>query len=370
MSKIDVKKLKSKLNLKHYEQIIKALNIPIINKTNTKWILLTGCHHHNPYDGSAKLYLYLDSMMFQCVTQCSASFDIITLCQKRLSLLKEPSSFMDCIKYIMDITGIEEDGISRINKTKYAYDWEEDLGKFLRFKNYGSDLKIYDKSILSGFSKVYPLSWLEEGISPQTLSKYKIRYYERLNATLIPCFSKEGNLIGIRVRNWQPEEVDNGRKYMPLITLDGTCYKFDTNKAFYGINYNIANIESTQSVIITEGEKSVLKADTWWDEKSNVLALYGSAMGTVKRNQLIRMGVKHITLALDSDFHEANLNDEEYVKFENKIMKIAKLFKGYCDVDVMYNNLGLDGYKCSPFDFDYKTYQELYKSREEIRWEN
>ena len=79
---------------------------------------------------------------------------------------------------------------------------------------------------------------------------------------------------------------------------------------------------------------------------------------------LVRMGVNHVTLALDSDFHE--IGDNDYNEFEKKMLKMGHMFKGYCDVDVVYNNIGLDWYKCSPFDKDENIWNELYKRREII----
>ena len=366
MGKIDIKKLKKQLSLADYEKIIKALNIPIMIKTNTHWVLMTGCHNKNPYDGSPKLYLYLNTFIFQCVTKCCASFDIIGLVQKRLAITNRKSSFMDAVHFIIEVLNIDIEDIERFHKNKYEYNWEDELGKYIRIRKYGTELPVYDKNILTKLQKIVPESWIEEGISPETLNKYHIGYYERTNSTTIPCLSKKGELIGIRVRNWQEEDLENGRKYMPLMLLDGTCYKFPTNDVFYGINYNAPTIESTGTVILVEGEKSVMKADTWFGNDSNVLALYGSQIGIKRRNQLLRMGVKNIILALDSDFHKADDSDEEYLAFEKKIFKLSELFKGYCQVEVMYNNLGLEGYKYSPFDFTREEYEKLYENREII----
>ena len=160
------------------------------------------------------------------------------------------------------------------------------------------------------------------------------------------------------------EQVAMG-KYRPIQLLDGTIYKFPTNNVFYGINFNKPQIEQTGTVILVEGEKSVLKADTFWGEKSNVLALYGSQIGSLRRNQLIKMGVSKVILALDSDYHE--VGDEDYQAFEKKMLNLAKIFKGYCEVEIIYNNIGLDNaYKCSPFDFDIDTFNQLYEAREII----
>ena len=176
--------------------------------------------------------------------------------------------------------------------------------------------------MLDELSHIYPQEWLNEGISKSTMEKYGIGYYPRLQATTIPCFNNTGDLIGIRCRHWLPEEIDNG-KYRPLQLLNGTTYKFPTNNVFYGENYNKPEIQRTGHVILVEGEKSVLKADTWWHEKSNVLALYGSNLGLKRMRNLVRMGVNHVTLALDSDFHE--YGDNDYIDFEGKIIKIGEM---------------------------------------------
>lgn len=366
MGKIDVKKLKSRLTHKDHEKIMTALGIPMFSKGNDSWTYWTGEKNRDPYQGSPKLIYYLDSQIYVSYTS-SCSMDIIGLAQKRLALLNKPSSFLDAITFILQITGLEESEVSRLSQNKYIYNWEDELGKFLRVRRGESILPTYSKDILEAFDGIYPQQWLDEGISIDTLAKYHIGYYERTNSTTIPCFNQTGDLVGIRVRNWQPDDLANGRKYMPLMLLDpNKIYKFPTNDVFYGINYNSHNIEATGHVILVEGEKSVLKADTWYGKDSNVLALYGSNLGLKRRNQLIRMGIKNVTLALDSDFHEADMSDEKYVDFEKKIIKMGNLFKGYCNVDVVYNNMGLDAYQCSPFDFDKETWEKMYKNREAV----
>ena len=366
MGKIDVKKLKSRLTHKDHEKIMMALGIPMFSKGNDAWTYWTGEKNRDSYQGSPKLIYYLDSQIYVSYTS-SCSMDIIGLAQKRLALLNEPCSFLDAVGFILQVTGLDETEVSRISQNKYSYNWEDELGKFLRVRRGESILPTYPKDILDAFDGVYPQQWIDEGISEETLAKYRIGYYERTNATTIPCFNQTGDLIGIRVRNWQPEDLANGRKYMPLMLLDpNKIYKFPTNDVFYGINYNAPNIESTGSVILVEGEKSVLKADTWFGKDSNVLALYGSNLGNKRRNQLVRMGVKNVILALDSDFYTPDYSDPKYIDFEQKMLKISNLFKGYCNVDIVYNNIGLDGYKCSPFDFDYDTWTKLYSNRESI----
>lgn len=362
-NQINTKMLKARLKLLDYEKLFKALNIPIYTKGYKYWTLYTACHNRDPYQGSPKLLFYFDTGMFQCLTQCSCSFDIISLAQKRLKLLSKPCSFFDAINFIIETTGFEIDTVKRINKPNIC-DWQSGLEKFVRFRSTGSTLKPYDKSILDQLDHSVPQQWLDEGISTSTMLKYQIGYYERSQATTIPCFNRSGELIGIRCRHWRPDEIEAG-KYRPLSLLDGTTFKFPTNQVFFGINWNWSEIERTGHVILAEAEKSVLKADTMWGEKSNVLALYGSNLGLQRRNQLIKLGVDHVTIALDSDFHETG--DEGYNKFEQKVLAIAKLFKGYAKIDVVYNNINLpNAYKASPFDFDEVTYNLMWENREVI----
>ena len=363
MEKINTKRLKASLTSSDYDKIFKALDIPIYTRGIKYDTLYTGCHHKHATDGSPKLLFYHDIGIFQCLTQCSASFDIIGLVQRRLNVLGQSASFIDSIQFILDTTGRSIDDVKRVSKPN-VINWQDGLEKFIRFRQGETSLPIYSKEILYQLSNKLPKEWIDEGISRETMKKYHIGYYDYGQCTTIPCFDKDGNLCGIRVRHWRPEEIENG-KYRPLMLLDGTMYNFPTNDVFYGMNFNWAEIERTGIVTLVEGEKSVLKADSWYGEHSNVLALYGSQLGIKRRNQLLKMGFKEVNLALDSDYHK--IGDEDYFKFEDKMKRLYKMFSGFADVYVIYNNLGLDGYKCSPFDFDKSTYEKLYENRGQFK---
>lgn len=361
--KYDAKKIKSSLSLQDYEKIIEALGIPVVSKTDKTWTLMTGCHHKIPMDGSPKLLFYTDTRIFICLTHCQCARDIFSLVQSRLRLLGQGASFIEAVDFIITVVGLTDQQYQRIDKPNVC-NWQDGLEKFVRFRSGDCVLQIYDKAVLEGIDKIYPLNWIKEGISCETMAKYQIGYYVPSQCTTIPCFDREGNLIGVRGRFWSPEEIEMG-KYRPLTLLDGTTYKFPTNNVFFGINWNWENIERTGVVTLVEGEKSVLKADTFYGRDSNVLALYGSQLGMKRRNQLVKMGVKEVNLALDSDYRE--IGDEDFKRFHAKMLSIGKMFQGFAKVYVLFNNLGLDGYKCSPFDFDKATFERMFESRKEIR---
>ena len=361
MEKINTKRLKAKLKTADYEKIIKSLDIPIYSKGSKYWTLYTGCHHKNPYDGSPKLLFYPDTGMFQCLTQCSCSFDIISLVQRRLSLVDKTCSFIKSVRYILNLLGLEIDNIKRLTKPNVC-NWQESMEQFIRFRQLGTSLADYDKAILSDLDTYLPLTWINEGISVDTMRKYQIGYYERSQCTTIPCFDKEGRLIGIRCRHWDPEQIEQG-KYRPLTLLDGTTYKFSTNAILYGINWNWPEIERTETVILGESEKLVLKLDTWYHEKSVALGMYGSVLGLRQRNQLIKMGVKKVIFVLDNDW--VGKDDIEWEKWRNKILRQAEMFKGYASVDLVWDNLGLLGPKDNATDGNRETWERLYESREQ-----
>lgn len=361
MGKIDVKKLKRALTLAHYDMIIQRLGIPIFSKSNSEWRLWTGDKNVNPLEGSPKLIFYPDSHIFMGYT-AGRSYDIISLVQTRLSLLKQPCSFLDACQFILDTTNINPDSISRIKKDGHVYDWSN-LERFIKVRKYGNQLSEYNRNIIDTLPPLYPQAWIDEGISEETMEKYQIRYYERCNQTVIPCFDDEARLVGVRVRNWDKDRVEQA-KYMPLVTLDGQCYKFNTNQVFYGINYNKPEIERTGKVIIVESEKAVMKLDTYMGRHNIALGMYGSNLGIQRRNQLLKMGVNTVSYVVDNDF--IGQDDEFFEQWREKIRHFIKLWDGFCRVEIVWDNLGLLGPKENATDRTKEIWEQLWENREII----
>lgn len=362
MNQINIKLLKSSLSLEDHKSICKALGIPAFSENSKQIVYFTGDKHVNPYNGSPKLIFYKDTSIYMGFS-AGMSYDIISLTQRRLSLLKQPSSFIDAINFILSVTGKEIDSVQRLTKT-HVYDWQADLEKFIRFRRTGTTLITYDDTILSQLGQSIPQAWLDEGISEDTLIKYQIGYYERLNATTIPCRDKQGNLIGIRCRHWQPNEIEQG-KYRPLLLLDGvTSFKFPTNDVFFGINYNWPEIERTGKAVLVESEKAVMKLDTIYKEHNVALGMFGNNLGLKRRNELIKLGVNHVVYVPDNDW--IGLGDEAYQEWEDKVIRFCKQFGGYAKVEIVWDNLGLLGAKENATDKDEDTWWKLYEAREEF----
>ena len=360
MGKIDVKKLKKSLSLAHHKQIMQALGIPPYSENSTQIVYYTGDKNVDPYKGSPKLYFYKDTSIYVGMT-AGRSYDIISLTQTRLSLLKQPCSFLDACQFILDTTNINPDSISRVKKEGHVYDWSN-LERFIKVRKYGNQLSEYNRNIIDTLPPLYPQAWIDEGISEETMDKYQIRYYERCNQTVIPCFDDEARLVGVRVRNWDKDRVEQA-KYMPLVTLDGQCYKFNTNQVFYGINYNKPEIERTGKVIIVESEKAVMKLDTYMGRHNIALGMYGHQLGLQRRNQLLKMGVKHVIYVPDNDW--IGKDDEAFDAWCKSVRSLCDLFKGFCDVDIVWDDSGeLLGPKDNATDKDKATWEKLFNNRE------
>lgn len=361
-NQVNTRALKSRLKLSDYEKIFKALNIPIYTKGHKYWSLYTACHNRDPYKGSPKLLFYFDTGMFQCLTQCSCSFDIISLVQKRFSLLNQPHSFQDALNFIIETAGLEIDTVKRINAPNIC-DWETGLSKFIRFRSTGSTLEPYDKSILDQLNHSVPQQWLDEGISIDTMAKYQIGYYERNQASTIPCFNRAGELVGIRCRHWLPNEIEIG-KYRPLSLLDGTTYKFPTNETLFGINWNWGEIERTKTVMLVESEKAVMWLDSLYNEKNVALGMYGNILGTRQRNQIIKLGVNKVLYIPDNDW--IGKDQQAYNKWEQNVIKLGSQFKGYANVEIIWDNLGVLGAKDNATDKGVEIWEKLLSSREKL----
>lgn len=362
MNQINTKLLKSSLTLEDHKSICKALGIPAFSENSKQIVYFTGDKNVDPFKGSPKLIFYKDTSIYMGFS-AGMSYDIISLTQRRLSLLKQPSSFIDAINFILSVTGKEIDSVQRLTKP-HIYDWEASLGKFVRFRRTGTTLTTYDDTILSQLSQSIPQAWLDEGISDDTLVKYQIGYYKRLNATTIPCRDKQGNLIGIRCRHWRPEEIEQG-KYRPLLLLDGvTSFKFPTNEVFFGINYNWPEIERTGKVMLVESEKAVMKLDTIYKEHNVALGMFGSNLGLKRRNELIKLGVNHVVYVPDNDW--IGLGDGAHQEWEDKVVRFCKQFDGYAKVEIVWDNLDLLGAKENATDKDEDTWWQLYEAREEF----
>ena len=195
MAKINTKALKARLTIDDHKKIMKSLGIPIFTENKHQIVYYSGDKNVDALKGTPKLYWYKDTGVYLGYTS-SRSYDIISLTQTRLSLLKQPCSFIDAVNYILDVTGIESSQVQRVANPNIT-DWSG-LEKFITVRNGGSLLPTYDTSILDAIPNVPCQAWVDEGISEETQALFRIGWYGREWGTTIPVFNENYDLVGIR----------------------------------------------------------------------------------------------------------------------------------------------------------------------------
>ena len=353
------------MTLEDYDIIIRDLGGIIRTKNDDYWTINTICH--NIDGGGSNLTFYIEDRVFYCFSQCNCNFSLLSLVKKRFELLDKKKSTTQCMKYICERLEIPFDfKIEEKKENKNLFNWKAQLFKYTQRGSISRPEKVYDKDILKYFSNIYDESWISEGISETTLTKYHIQYYDRLNQIVIPCYNNCGNLIGIRIRNMNPKIAETDGKYRPIEMLNGDIYKFPTNDYFYGINYNEAEIRKRKTCILVESEKAVMKSDTWFGNKSITLGMYGHNLNRNRLKQLINLGISDLIICLDWDYY--NVGDKEYEKYVENVNKIYDMCCPYFkNIYVMINPSDHNEYyKQNPFDLSKAQYDEFWKVKEKI----
>lgn len=166
---IDLKEIKNQLSDNEVVEIIKGFFPDIeIRESSEAIILPTICHNLEPEEGSHKLYYYRNSKLFHCYTHCNESFDIIELIQKILNLRGLDSSLPKVLniinsKHDLELTPQEIDKYESIS-TKYSR------------KGGNPEVTEYDSKILSTFPQIYPIEWIMDGLSVESMKKYNIHF--------------------------------------------------------------------------------------------------------------------------------------------------------------------------------------------------
>lgn len=333
------------------KNLLAKYGVFMAGETEGALVFPTACH--NLTGGSPKLYYYKQDKIFRCYTGCNEMFDIFDLIIRMKKLRGEEITLRESIK----LTGVEEDN-------SVSSDVMEDLEYIRRLKESKSflndevsEVRILDKKIIDRFSfNIVGLKpWLDEGISKETLLKYRIKYDSTINAIIIPNFDHDGELIGIRGRFFGENAV---AKYMP-IKYNGNFLSHPTGKFFYGYNLNKDTIRRIRKAVIFEGEKSVMKMETLYPGNNISLATAGKKITLDQLSALIKLDLDEVILAYDADYKTA----EERKKLIAEYDKIVQLLKPYFNVSIMVDYNWKLGYKDSPIDKGKEVFDELFRDR-------
>lgn len=307
----------------------------------------TICH-----DGdSNKLIYYAESKSFHCFTGCSCTYDIYSLIQKIYGL-----DFGSSFRYICGKFGINPDfnflAADRVD-TSFINKFKPKEPKYA--------LNEIDKNLLNSFYQLYHQSWIEDGISINTMKKFNILFSIRENKIVIPHFDLEDRLLGIRGRALNKEEIEAGKKYMPLFHK-GEIRKHPTGGNIYGLNVTKQAVKRYKTLILFESEKSPMQLNTMLPDFSIGGGISGSSLTDEQVKIIQSLGVENVVLGLDKEFHENGSDEEKFYKQKVGSGFITKLLP-YFRVSLLWDRENLLEYQDSPTDKGLEVFERLWETR-------
>ena len=357
------------------EDIINILNDlgsdnPIKDKNNDNVLhFSTVCHGGD----SHKLYYYIDSKFFKCYTSCGSMslFDLIMSINN--------VDFSEAFKYLCKFKNIIN--FSKKGRGLQKKEVENDDLKFLKLHLHKKEKQLvklpsYNKYILNMFDNYMPLSWHSEGIIDEIADIFQVKFYINQLKCVIPHLDINGNLVGIRARNFLQHQVSSGKKYIP-ITIQGLTYRFPIAFNLYGIFQNQHNIRKFKKVILFESEKATMLYGSYFGQENNIsLGLCGMSFSLYQRDLLLSLNVEEVVICFDKQYQIELINDEnidrnskawkEYENYIRGLIKISEMLIPYCNVSIIVCWDERIGYKDSPIDFGKETFEELYRERHYI----
>lgn len=342
-------------------QLVSKFGIPetSIRYYNNQLIMPTGCHNEIIGTAKHKLYYYEDSKKFHCYTCCGSMnpFEFVVQAYRTRGIKYSLSNAAIIIERI--IQERLRDGFAIVTppsnvKKEIEEDWHKSLTE-------------YNPSIMNCFSrnKKYLEVWEKEGISFDAMDKFGIKFDMIRNRMVIPIYDDKGVFVGAKVRNFNQEDIENGRKYMPLIH-NNEIYTYDKGKILYGLNFNKKNIKNAKRAIIFESEKSTILYESLY-VGNKAVSIGGSNVSIYQAELLKQYKVETVVLALDNDYSLLPNENGEYDKYFGlyKMLKEANKLdaKGF-NVEIVYDwEQSFLENKDAPIDKGREIWNKLYRNR-------
>ena len=342
-------------------QLVSKFGIPetSIRYYNNQLIMPTGCHNEIIGTAKHKLYYYEDSKKFHCYTCCGSMnpFEFVVQAYRTRGIKYSLSNAAIIIERI--IQERLRDGFAIVTppsnvKKEIEEDWHKSLTE-------------YNPSIMNCFSrnKKYLKVWEKEGISFDAMDKFGIKFDMIRNRMVIPIYDDKGVFVGAKVRNFNQEDIENGRKYMPLIH-NNEIYTYDKGKILYGLNFNKKNIKNAKRAIIFESEKSTILYESLY-VGNKAVSIGGSNISIYQTELLKQYKVETVVLALDNDYSLLPDENGEYDKYFGlyKMLKEANKLdaKGF-NVEIVYDwEQSFLENKDAPIDKGREIWNKLYRNR-------
>ena len=183
--------------------------------------------------------------------------------------------------------------------------------------------------------------WRKEGISDDSLTRFQVFYDGFADRLVYPIRNPDGKIVNVGGRTldplWKEKKL---RKY-------NYYFGWGTINTIYGLAENMKYIRDAGEIILFEGCKSVLLADTWGIR--NTGAILTSHLSASQTKILVSLGCR-VVFALDQDIDPT------------KDKNIQRL-KTYCNVFYLKDSIGLLELKDAPVDKGMEVFKKLYDTR-------
>lgn len=205
----------------------------------------------------------------------------------------------------------------------------------------------YDESFLDDMIFLPYAGLFKEGIMATSQKKFGVRYDSHSGRVVFP-WSYSYNLTGLKYVGASARATEPNFKELGIAKYMAIPMRFSKTRNLYGYVENYNGIQKSGYVVVFEGEKSVMKADSFGYE--NAVAVGGHEISIEQKALLESLDVE-IVIAFDKDV------SEEHVKTCAKLMSHARTVSYIIDKD------GVLGEKDSPIDKGRVTFYELLKQR-------
>lgn len=183
--------------------------------------------------------------------------------------------------------------------------------------------------------------WGQEGISRASMDKFQV-YYDSFSDRLVyPIRNPDGKIVNIGGRTLDPAWKEKQlRKYTYF-------FPWGELKTLYGLAENIDSIKKQREIILFEGCKSVLLADTYGVH--NTGAILTSHLNPNQMKLLAGLGCR-VVFALDKD---VSIREDHNIK----------RLKQFVNVEYIWDKENLLDDKDSPVDKGKEVWEKLYEGR-------
>lgn len=186
--------------------------------------------------------------------------------------------------------------------------------------------------------------WVDDGIPLDALKRYGVRYDPFSDRIVYPIKNADGKIVSISGRTADPQWHEKHLKKYTYFQPLGQC------DLIYNLSDAIDEIKRKKEIILFEGAKSVMLADTFGFK--NAGALLTSHLNPHQMKILIGLGVR-VVLALDAG---VNITGDAQV---NRM-------KHFLPIEYIWNYNKLLEPKESPVDRGQEVFQTLYNNRRRL----